>query len=90
MTNRKLTAMLMGAAAAAASIVATAPAQAQYYGYGNGWRQPVQNGPVMRPTQSGGYYRPNNPVMQQPDFDQPRRQTNPGNFGHSSGSYFGW
>ena len=90
MTLHKLTATLLGALTAAATAVGSAPAQAQIYGYSNGWRQPIQSGPVMRPTQSGGFYRQSYPVMQQPSFGQPRRMSNPGGFGHSSGSSFGW
>jgi hypothetical protein len=89
MNTLKLSATLLGAAAA---LVAGAlqPAQAQYYGYGNGWRQPMQSGPVMRPTQSGASYLPNRSVMQQPSFGQPRRLPSQQGFGHTSGSYFGW
>ena len=90
MSLHKLTATLLGAlTTAAASLGATAPAQAQIYGYSNGWRQPIQSGPVMRLSQSGGLYRQSYPVMQQPNFGQPQRISNPGDFGHSSGSYFG-
>jgi len=89
MTTLKLSATLLGAIAAIAA-GAIQPAQAQYYGYGNGWRQPMQSGPVMRPTQSGAIYQPYQPVRQQPSFDQPRRLPSQQGFGHSSGSYFGW
>lgn len=87
---RKLTALLMTAATTAASILASEPARAQVYGYGNGWRQPMQSGPVIQPSQSGSSYRRSYPVMQQPNFGQPRRMNNPGSFGHRSGNTFGW
>jgi len=89
MNLRQLTTTALTAAAAATTF-AIAPAQAQIYGYGNGYRQPIQSGPVIRPTQSGSIYGPSYPVMQQPNFGQPRRMNNPRGFGHSSGSYFGW
>ena len=89
MTIRQLTTALVAAVAAASGVAATEPAQAQIYGYSNGWRQPIQSGPVITPSQSGPSYRQSYPVMQQPNFGQPRR-LNPGNFGHSSGNYFGW
>jgi hypothetical protein len=89
MNTLKLSATLLAAAAALAA-GAIQPAQAQYYGYGNGWRQPVQSGPLMRPTQSGGVYQPNRPVMQQPSFGQPRQLPSQQGYGHSSGGYFGW
>jgi hypothetical protein len=76
------------AAAAAATTIGISPAQAQIYGYGNGWRQPIQSGPVIRPTQSGSTYGPSHPVMQQPNFGQPRHINNPGGFGQSNASYF--
>lgn len=90
MTLHKLTATLLAAFTTAATAVGSAPAQAQIYGDSNGWRDTFQSGPVMRPSQSGGIYRQSYPVMQQPNFGQPRRLSNPGGFGHSSGSYFGW
>lgn len=90
MNFRSITATALSAAAAAATAFDIAPAQAQFYGYGNSYRQPIQSGPLIRPTQSGTIYRPGYPVMQQPNFGQPRRVNNPGGFGHSSGSYFGW
>jgi hypothetical protein len=89
MTIRQFTTALVSAVAAASSVVVIEPAQAQIYGYSNGWRQPIQSGPVFTPSQSGQSYRQSYPVMQQPNFGQPRRLT-PGNFGHSSGNYFGW
>jgi hypothetical protein len=89
MTIRNLTAALLGATAALAAGT-IAPAQAQYYGSNNGWRQPQQSGPMIRPSHSGGAYRTNYPVMRQPDFSSPRRQPSQRGFGHSSGSYFGW
>jgi hypothetical protein len=88
MNLRQLTTTALTAAAATAFGIA--PAQAQFYGYGNSYRQPTQSGPVIRPTQSNTIYRPGYPVMQQPSLGQPRRTNNPGGFGHSSGSYFGW
>ena len=90
MTLRHLSATILAATAAAATAMVSAPAQAQYYGPGNGWRQPNPNGPVITPSQSGQRYRQNPPLMQQPNFSQPRRNFNPGASGHSSGSYFGW
>ena len=89
MNLRQLTATALTAAAAATAF-GIAPAQAQFYGYGNSYRQPIPYGPVISTTQSGTIYRPGNPVMQKPNFGQPRRPSNPGSFGHSSGSYFGW
>lgn len=89
MNLRQFTATALTAAAAVTTF-AIAPAQAQIYGYGNGYRQPIQSGPVIRPTQSNTIYRQSYPVMQQPNFGQPRRMSNPGGFGYSSGSYFGW
>ena len=91
MTLRILTATILAATAAAATAVVSAPAHAQYYGSGNGWQQPNPYRPVITPSQSGVRYRQNTPLMQQPGFNQPRRNNNnSGNFGHSSGSYFGW
>ena len=89
MNLRHLTATTLTAAAAATTF-GIAPAQAQFYGYGNGWRQPIQSRPVIQTTQSGVIYQPQRPVMQQPNFGQPRRLNNIGGFGHSNGSYFGW
>lgn len=90
MNVRSITATALTAAAAAVTAFCIAPAQAQSYGYDSSYRQPIQSGPVIRPTQSGTIYRPNYPVMQQQNFGQPRRVNNPGGFGHSSGSYFSW
>jgi len=89
MTIRQLTTALTAAVATASSVAATAPAHAQINGYSNGWRQPIQSRPVIKPSQSSPSYRQSYPVMQKPSFGQPRRM-NPGNFGHSSGSQFGW
>jgi len=89
MNLRQLTATIVTAAAAATTF-GIAPAQAQFYGYGNDWHAPIQSGRLIRTTQSGMIYRPQRPVMQQPDFGQPRLMNRIGNFGHSTGSYFGW
>jgi len=89
MNLRQLTATTLTAAAAATTF-GIAPAQAQFYGYGNDWRAPIQSSRLIRTTQSGMIYRPQRPVMQQLDFRQPRLMNEIGNFGHSSGSYFGW
>lgn len=90
MNFRSITATALSAAAAAATAFGIAPAQAQFYGYGNGWRQPIESRPFITTTYSGMIYRSNYPVMQQPNFGQPLRINNPGRFGYSSGSYFGW
>jgi hypothetical protein len=44
MTIRRLNTTLMSADAAALGFVAAATGQAQFYGYSNGWRQPIQSG----------------------------------------------
>lgn len=89
MTILKLGAALLGATAAITAVL-TQPVQAQYYGYSNGWQQPTQSGPVVRPSQSGGIYQTNRPVMQQQDYNSQPQQPRQRGFGHSSGSYFGW
>lgn len=90
MSIHKLNAALFGAAVSLAAVLAQ-PAQAQMYGYGNGWQQqPRQSGPLMRPSQSGGLYQPNRPVMQQPNFGPQRQMPSQQGNGYRSGSYFGW
>lgn len=90
MNLQNLSATVLAATAAVATAMGAAPAQAQIYGSGNGWRQPIQSGPVVRPTQFGTSYRQTNPVMQQPNFGQPQRVSNPGGFGFNRGNSFGW
>ena len=87
MTTTKLSAALLVASAALAAAVAQ-PAQAQVYGYG--YPQPVQRRPVIMPSQSGGIYQQQRPVMQQPNFGPQRQLPSQRGFGHSSGSYFGY
>ena len=89
MSIHKLNAALFGAAVSLAAVL-TQPAQAQSYGYGSGWQQPRQSGPLMRPTQSGGIYQPNRPVMQQPNFESQRQMPSQQGNGYRSGSNFGW
>ena len=89
MSIRTLAAALLGVTTTLAAGT-IAPAQAQYYGSSNGWRQPLQSGPIIRPSHSGGAYRPHYPVMRQPGFGSPRPLPGQQRFGHSSGSYFGW
>ena len=89
MSIPRLNPFLLGAAAAVAGLL-TQPAQAQMYGYGSGWQQPRQSGPLMRPSQSGGIYQSNRPVMQQPSFGPQRQMPSQQGNGYRSGSYFGW
>ena len=90
MSTHRLNAALFGAAVSLAAVL-TQPAQAQMYGNGNGWQQqPRQSGPLVRPSQSGGPYQPNRPVMQQPNFDSQIRMPSQGGNGYRSGSNFGW
>ena len=90
MSIHKLNAALFGAAVSLAAVLAQ-PAQAQMYGYGNGWQQqPRQSGPLMRPSQSGGIYQSNRPVMQQPNFGPQRQMPSQQGNGYRSGSNFGW
>ena len=89
MSIHKLNAALFGAAVSLAAVLAQ-PAQAQWYGYGNGWQQPRQSGPIMRPSQSGGIYQPYRPVMQQPNFGPQRQMPSQRGYGYRSGNYFGW
>jgi hypothetical protein len=85
MTTTKLSAALFAATAALAAAVAQ-HAQAQVYGYS----QPVQRRPVIMPSQSGGIYQQQRPVMQQPNFGPQRQLPSQRGFGLSSGSYFGY
>ena len=89
MSIRTLAATLLGVTTTLAAGT-MAPAQAQYYGSSNGWRQPLQSGPMIRPSHTGGAYQLNYPVMLQNNFNSPRRLPSQQSFGHSSGSYFGW
>ena len=89
MSFLKLTTAFLGATAAITAVFSQ-PAEAQMYGYGNSYQQNIQRGRLVMPTQSGGIYRSNYPVMQQPSFGQQQRQPSQRGFGHSSGSYFGF
>jgi len=90
MTLRNLVSAFLLASAATTAAFA-APANAQTYGFSNGWRQPIQSGPRITPTQSLMNYRPSRPVMNQRlDFDSTPRFNRQRNFGNSSFSTFGF
>lgn len=89
MSFLKLTTAFFGATAAITAVFSQ-PAEAQMYGYGNSYQQNIQRGRLSMPSQSGGIYRSNPPVMQQPNFGQQQRQPSQRGFGHSNGSYFGF
>ena len=89
MSFLKLTTAFLGATAAITAVFSQ-PVEAQMYGYGNSYQQNIQRGRLSMPTQSGGIYRSNYPVMQQPSFGQQQRQPSQHGFGHSNGSYFGF
>jgi hypothetical protein len=89
MSFLKLTTAFLGATAAITAVFSQ-PVEAQMYGYGNSYQQNIQRGRLSMPTQSGGIYRSNPPVMQQPNFGQQQRQPSQRGFGYSNGSYFGF
>jgi hypothetical protein len=89
MSFLKLTTAFLGATAAITAVFSQ-PAEAQMYGYGNSYQQNIQRGRLSMPSQSGGIYRSNPPVMQQPNFGQQQRQPSQRGFGYSNGSYFGF
>ena len=89
MSFLKLTTAFLGATAAITAVFSQ-PVEAQMYGYGNSYQQNIQRGRLSMPSQSGGIYRSNPPVMQQPNFGQQQRQPSQRGFGYSNGSYFGF